>query len=74
MSIGKNAEFCDQREATFGFLKIRRTSYPNQTCMFQLGPKAVDIDDPRGTISIAAKPHEMLAELRRIADWLENQP
>ena len=36
MSIGKNAEFCDQREATFGFLKIRRTSYPNQTCMFQL--------------------------------------
>jgi hypothetical protein len=71
MSTAKNAMYGDTDEATFGFLRIRRTTYPNELTLFQLGPKAADIDDPRGTISINAKPVELLAELRRIAEWLE---
>jgi hypothetical protein len=74
MSIGKNFPYGETAEGTFGFLKIRRTTYPNQLTMFQLGSKSADLDDPRGTITINAKPLEVLAELRRIATWLENQP
>jgi hypothetical protein len=74
VSQGKNAMYGNIEEATFGFLKVRLTTYPNASYMVQLGPKGGDIDDPRGTIAVNGKVYELISELRHIADWLENQP
>lgn len=72
MGATKNIMLAERDEKTFGLLKIIRTSYPNDQHLFELRP-ATASDDPRGTLAINAKPHQLLAELRRITTWLESQ-
>jgi hypothetical protein len=63
----KNAEWADIDEKTFGFLKVTRTSFPNDTHSFNLRLAGRD-DGP--CLSIAAKPRELIAELTRIVKWV----
>jgi len=56
-------------EKFFSFLRIRRVSYPNENSRFELRPVASE--DERAIIAINASPRALLAELRRVATWLE---
>jgi hypothetical protein len=68
MSTMKNAYFGDTSEKTFGFLKVNRVSFPNNTHLFTL--QSIKGDE-RERVSISANPYDAASELRRIADWMD---
>jgi hypothetical protein len=68
----KNAYFADTDEKTFVLIKIIKTSFPNDQHLFEIRP-AAGSDDPRGCVSIRARPGELLMEIKRISEWLETQ-
>jgi hypothetical protein len=70
MTMNKNAAFGTVTEKTFGFLTVTKTSFPNDTHLFQLRLKGHDDAPP---LAITARPHEVAAEFRRITEWIESQ-
>jgi hypothetical protein len=54
----KNELWGDTDQKTFGFLKITRTSYPNDSHLFTLQPAKGE--DQHERASVSAKPYELL--------------
>jgi hypothetical protein len=65
----KNAEWAETTEKSFGYLKITKVSFPNDTHSLTLQPAG---RDDAQSIEISATPRQLLAELRRITEWLES--
>jgi hypothetical protein len=61
MGAAKNIMFADRTEKSFNYLKVIRTTYPNNASMYELRP-VKESDDPRGTISITTQPGQLLRE------------
>jgi hypothetical protein len=70
--MAKNFEYADRKEASFNLVTGRPHVLSHQH-LFELR-KAGAPDDPRQTVALNGKVYELIAELRRIATWLENQP
>jgi hypothetical protein len=56
-------------EKQFGFVKVGRVLYPNNTALIEL--RLIGSQDERECCAISANPHQAAAELRRIADWMD---
>ena len=67
MGLPKFAEFANITEKKFALLKIERVSYPNDQHLFTLRPTT----GAQELVSITASPAALAAELRRVADWLD---
>jgi hypothetical protein len=65
----KHAEWAETTEKTFGYLKITKVSFPNDTHNFTLQPAGRD-DAP--SIEIAAALGELVREFTLITRWLES--
>jgi hypothetical protein len=69
MISGKNAQWAETTEKTFGYLKITKVSFPNDTHSFTL--RLAKSDDAT-SIEIAAALGEMVREFTLITRWLES--
>jgi hypothetical protein len=69
MISSKNAKWAETTEKTFGYLKITKVSFPDDTHSFTLQPAGRD--DATG-IEIAAALGELVREFTLITRWLES--
>jgi hypothetical protein len=69
-TVNKNDIFGDIDERNFNFLAVKRTLYPNQSCLYELRARGAT-DERAACLEISARPDELHRELQAVVKWLE---
>jgi hypothetical protein len=71
---GKYIGFSETDQKDFNLLRVNRVELPNGKAMFTLSPAGRGGADSRFFVELHCTAFELLAELRRVTNWLEEHP